>query len=616
MSGAPPDTPEEERDPLLGRVIAGKFAIERHLGAGAMGAVYRAHQTALERPVAIKVMHRAFAADPTYAARFHLEAKAASRLDHPNLIRVLDYGQEADGLLYIAMEYLDCRDLFTILVEDWPLSHERIVELLSQTLSGLADAHEAGVLHRDLKPENIMVVRRKGEDGAPIDVVKVCDFGIAKLVEPAGDSRANGAAEGRKLTTAGLIMGTPEYMSPEQARGETSDARSDVYAMGVILYQLLTRRLPFKGKSSIEVVWKAMNDEPDRLDSDGSTAAPGLDPICLKAMSKRPEDRFQSAREMLAALRSAPSSGELVVGDDKRLSFAQAPTLAHAVPPSKRTDRFSRGLLASASLLLVALVATGVLATRRALPRSASTLPPSSPLSVGTPDPPAVGASSVPAREQAVAVGSPVSSAIEPAPGAAILAAAPAESHRVPRGRSTAVAIADVRPQDSPTPPPPPPVESSAPIPAPSPPTPSPPTPSPPSPPASSSASTVTAAPPTPPPAPPPSFNLETARVELGQVKSNNAAATGSSVSRALGPLATKFTACYRGALAQNAGATEGVATLHLETDDGGYVTVARVTGASPPSAARCIEAASRNLHIEVDTGTANADVTLTLKPL
>jgi len=249
LSGPPPDPSASEVDPLVGRTIGGKFVIERLLGAGAMGAVYRAHQTALERAVAIKVMHGELAADPTYAARFHREAKAVSRLDHPNLIRVLDYGQEADGLLYIAMEFLDGRDLFSVIEEEWPLTHERIVDILSQALSALAEAHDAGVLHRDLKPENIMLLRRKAEDGTPTDIVKVCDFGIAKIVEEAEARPASPRPGGRKLTAAGLVVGTPGYMAPEQARSEPCDARSDLYSVGVILYQLLTRRLPFEGNT-------------------------------------------------------------------------------------------------------------------------------------------------------------------------------------------------------------------------------------------------------------------------------------------------------------------------------------------------------------------------------
>ena len=353
MNGTPPNTPNPSEatrsaeatstqgdDPLIGRAIAGKFVIERLLGAGAMGAVYRAHQTALERPVAIKVMHGGLAADPTYAARFQREAKAASRLDHPNLIRVLDYGQEADGLLYIVMEYLDGRDLFAVLVEEWPLSHERIVDVLSQTLSALAEAHDAGVLHRDLKPENIMLLRRKAEDGTPVDLVKVCDFGIAKLVEPGTESQPSPAPMGRKLTSAGLVVGTPEYMSPEQARGESFDVRSDLYSVGVILYQLLSRRLPFEGKTPIDVVFKAMHEPPPPLSSVGPTVAPGLEPVCEKAMSKRPEDRFQNAREMRAALKNAQQlSRQLVIGPDgpPSLSVAHAPTQAEFVSPSAST---------------------------------------------------------------------------------------------------------------------------------------------------------------------------------------------------------------------------------------------------------------------------------------
>ncbi len=218
----------EGPDPLVGRAIAGKFVIERRLGAGDMGAVYRAQQTALERPVAIKVMHGGFAADENYAARFHREAKAASRLDHPNLIRVHDYGEEPDGLLYIAMEYLDCRDLFTILAEDWPLPAGADRGPPLPDALRLGGRAPGGVLHRDLKPENIMVLRRKAEDGEPIDVVKVCDFGIAKFVDAdEEEAKELSTAEKRKLTTAGLVIGTPEYMSPEQARGDAYDARSE-----------------------------------------------------------------------------------------------------------------------------------------------------------------------------------------------------------------------------------------------------------------------------------------------------------------------------------------------------------------------------------------------------
>src|SRR5256885_4308489 len=205
---------------LIGRTIAGKFVIESVLGVGAMGTVYRARQTSLDKIVAIKVMHSGLVTDKTFAARFHREAKAASRLDHPSSIRIHDFGQEPDGLLYIAMDYLNGRDLLDIITDEFPLSPERIVEILSQALSALAMAHEQGVLHRDLKPENIMVLRGTSDDGSAIDLVKVCDFGIAKMNEPR-ESRSDTA----EISSGGLVLGTPPYMAPEQAYGEGVDAR-------------------------------------------------------------------------------------------------------------------------------------------------------------------------------------------------------------------------------------------------------------------------------------------------------------------------------------------------------------------------------------------------------
>ena len=617
MSGARPDDLEPEDDPLIGRVIAGKFVIERLLGAGAMGAVYRAQQTALERAVAIKVMHGGFAADATYAARFRLEAKAASRLDHPNLIRVLDSGQEADGLLYIAMEYLDCRDLFQVLEADWPLTHERIVDLLSQTLSGLAEAHEAGVFHRDLKPENVFVVRRKGDEGGSVELVKVGDFGIAKVVEPAGDGDAAMRGQGRKLTTAGLVVGTPEYMSPEQARGESFDARSDLYAIGVILYQLLTHRLPFPGKTSIEVVWKAMQEEPARLDADGPTAAPGLDAVCEKAIRKRPEDRFQSAREMRAALRAAPkvATSRAVGADAAPLGrLSQTPThgeFTHASVVGRSRTVWWGALALALAVGVAILVAPSVMTTPSApLPTTVTPAPSSSGVALGTPDPSAVPASAplddrppsvvVPASALAASPSSAIPIAIPIA--TPIATAAQPAAYRAPHnGERPAAPPADPAPPAEPAV-----LASASAVAAP---------PSPPALPAATTPSPVASSPPAPPPASP-SFNAETARVEVAQVKSNNAAATGNSVTRALGPFATRFTACFRTALAQSGGPSdETLATLHLESDEQGYVTVARVSGPVLPGAARCIEALSRDVHIEVDTGTANADVTLRFEP-
>jgi len=197
-------------DALVGTTIAGKFRIEAMVGRGAMGCVYRATQLNLKKTVAIKVLNPSRPADGAYAARFKREAKAASRMDHPNSMRVIDFGEDEGGILYIAMEFLQGRDLLHVLREEYPLSRERIVSILSQTLAALAAAHEMGVIHRDLKPENIMLLPSKDDEGTAIEVVKVCDFGIAKIIEPdvdpiAGEPTRTATHTGT-LTAHGMLI--------------------------------------------------------------------------------------------------------------------------------------------------------------------------------------------------------------------------------------------------------------------------------------------------------------------------------------------------------------------------------------------------------------------------
>ena len=291
---------------MIGRNVAGKFVVEKFLGGGAMGAVYKAYQKSIEKHVAIKVLHKEFGAEASFVSRFEREAKAASLLDHVNLMRVIDYGREPDGVCYIAMELLEGRSLFQVIKEDSPLPPNRIAGLIRQTLAGLAVAHEQGIIHRDLKPENIVVLEKSDDDGNRAELVKVCDFGMAKLVTP--DAEVEGSGQGpissEKLTSHGVVVGTPDYMSPEQGKGERLDVRSDIYAVGVILYQMLTQRLPFSAETPIATLLRHVIDDPlppSEIDPDVHS---GLESICLRALAKRRDDRFQTAREMRQEVRA------------------------------------------------------------------------------------------------------------------------------------------------------------------------------------------------------------------------------------------------------------------------------------------------------------------------
>ncbi len=229
-------------DPYIGALFAHKFRVDKLLGEGGMGRVYRATQLSLDKVICLKVLRRELAGDPETQARFQREAKAASRLNHPHSIQIIDFGAGDGGELYIAMEMVSGQDLQQLMQNQFPISEDRIRHIMSQVLDALSEAHAQKVIHRDLKPENIMV----GQFRADPDYVKVLDFGIAQIQ----DGSAN------KLTKAGLVCGTPEYMSPEQARGEELDARSDLYSAGIILFQMAVGKLPFQAETPMGFVSK------------------------------------------------------------------------------------------------------------------------------------------------------------------------------------------------------------------------------------------------------------------------------------------------------------------------------------------------------------------------
>ena len=280
---------------LVGRVLADKFRLNACIGIGGTGAVYRAEQIALGRTVAVKILNEDLASDPRLVNRFRDEAMAASRLNHPNTVSIIDYGQTSDGLLYLAMEHLRGLTLTQIITRESPLPAPRVVDIVVQILSGIEEAHYAGVVHADLKSDNIIVEQRR----AGRDVVKIVDFGIARLVHnpqvPSGDDRN--------------ICGTPEYMAPEVITGGPPGYAADLYAVAIIMYELLTGETPYLAASTVDILTRHLRAEPAPLASRRSdlSLAPELDAFLKRGLAKRPADRFSSAEEMREALLSLES---------------------------------------------------------------------------------------------------------------------------------------------------------------------------------------------------------------------------------------------------------------------------------------------------------------------
>jgi len=295
----------QSSDPLIGRTIAGAYVVLELVGVGGMGRVYRAEQSMLGRTVAVKVVHPHLLHDEQSAARFYTEARAASRLNHPNSVSIIDFGRTEDGILYLVMEFLRGKDLSRIIQDEGPLPFGRICDILIGVLAALGEAHALGIVHRDLKPENIIIERMR--TGA--DFVKVVDFGLAKIV--------GGTQRVTSITSPGLVCGTPDYMAPEQARGEDVDARGDIYSLGVVLYELLTDQLPFVDDTPAKVVMRHITDPvPDpRVIAPHRGVPMRLAEISMKAMHKSRSERFQNSEEMAAALRSIAGSLRAGVAD-------------------------------------------------------------------------------------------------------------------------------------------------------------------------------------------------------------------------------------------------------------------------------------------------------------
>jgi serine/threonine-protein kinase len=284
-------------DPFIGReILGGQFKILQKIGSGGMGSVYKALQPEMNRHVGVKVLHPKLTARTDLVSRFRREARAMSHLQHPNTVKVFMYGELEDGSLYIIMEFLEGKNLNQTVRAQGPFSVERALPILVQVCGALEEAHSQGIIHRDLKPENIFICQSSGLKDFP----KVLDFGLAKVTER--EMRPGSIM----LTQEGMVFGTPEFMSPEQAQGKKLGPAADQYSLAVILYEVLTGKLPFDAKNPMEHLGLHVTAKPTPLSQrvPGLAFPPLLDEVIQKALSKAEGDRFASMADFAAALQA------------------------------------------------------------------------------------------------------------------------------------------------------------------------------------------------------------------------------------------------------------------------------------------------------------------------
>ena len=290
------DSPPESVDPLISQLVADRYRVIRKLGEGGMGSVYLAEHVVIEKKFALKVLAPELARRSDLVARFLQEARSASRIGHENVIDISDFGQSPDGLVYIAMEFLDGKDLGEIVRTAGAMEWKDARDIVLQICRALRAAHDKGIVHRDMKPENIFLVAREGQP----HFVKILDFGIAKVMglDP----------NGPRLTRTGMIFGTPEYMAPEQAEGKDTDHRADIYAVGCIMYHLITGQTPFVAESFMTMLTKHLMEDPvpPSMRRPDIAITSEMDGLVLKALEKDREKRWQSMAELLEAVAVCP----------------------------------------------------------------------------------------------------------------------------------------------------------------------------------------------------------------------------------------------------------------------------------------------------------------------
>ncbi|MBW2189178.1 MAG: serine/threonine protein kinase [Deltaproteobacteria bacterium] len=346
-------SPLNPDDPLVGMVLAGRYVVKSRIGEGGMGLVYEGLHRDIDKRVAIKVLRDDLSRRPEVVARFRQEAKSASRIGHENIVDISDFGETTRGASYFVMEFLDGEDLANVLGREVTVDSDRVCGIVLQCCRALSATHAKGIVHRDIKPENIFLTKRDGVD----DFVKIVDFGIAKM----SDIETDGAP-GRKLTKTGMIFGTPEYMSPEQAAGKDLDHRVDVYALGIILYECLAGRVPFEGDTFMGVLTQHLFAElpPIAEMNPQAKVSRELELVIRKALAKDPDDRYQDTEELAEAIDCA-LDGRLSRATVKTPPSAFGPpSLSYLAPvPRRKTSRWVWAATAVGAVAALVWVALG-----------------------------------------------------------------------------------------------------------------------------------------------------------------------------------------------------------------------------------------------------------------
>lgn len=335
-SSTPPPVPAlgpPDEDPFIGTVLLDRVRIERPIARGGMGKVYYGVQVSMKRPCAIKLLDPRLAGSgdvAEFTRRFLLEASTASKLTHPNVVTIFDYGETTDGQCFIAMEYLEGRTLSEELKKNGKLSAERAIHITRQVARALREAHALGVVHRDMKPGNVFLMKRDDDD----DFAKVLDFGLVKETTPTETAQDH--------TQVGQIMGSPRYMAPEQVQGKAVDGRTDVYSVGAMFYAMLAGKPPFDKATDLATMMAQVSDAPAPIQSVAPDAVllPGLEAIVMKCLAKNPDERFASMEELIAALKMRPGAGGTISDSGSNpVPNLMPPTISYAAaaPPQRRS---------------------------------------------------------------------------------------------------------------------------------------------------------------------------------------------------------------------------------------------------------------------------------------